>query len=399
MKSNLKVIIMENKTKELEYLLNNYWCIKEKNPELYYNIKNNIDYYKNFIQTKLGSKLIVNDRFIKLEKIPANPKNYMGIIDYTSTLEYVIMMIILIFLEDKPKREQFILSDLIDFITNTATTMQLNNVPNWNILHHRKCLVKVINHLEDLGIIKIVEETTSFTEDIKAEGLYETTGISNYYVREFKNNIQNYTSLKDFASDEFNEQNENLGDIRRYKIYRNLLYAMATYTDELSESEIDYLRKFRGTIQSEIEKYTTSNMELTKSMAILLFEPKGKKDNFPNTKAISDIILLVNNKIVTLIEKKQLNLEKNEIINISKEQLSRIIKEVRQENKEYFSKAYRELGTDAFVKEVINCMMEYDFLKQEYQSYKIYPSVSKLVGYINKEEKKQLNLFGGNEYE
>ena len=72
----------------------------------------------------------------------------MGLPNFTDTLEYSILMIILLFLEDKPKLEQFILSNLIDFITNTATTLELNTVPNWNILHHRKCLVNVINHLK-----------------------------------------------------------------------------------------------------------------------------------------------------------------------------------------------------------------------------------------------------------
>ena len=129
---------MDTHTKELEYLLNNYWCVKEENPKEYFQIKNNLDYYKDFIQTKLGSRLIVNDRFIKLEKIPAIPKSYMGLPNFTDTLEYSILMIILLFLEDKPKLEQFILSNLIDFITNTATTLELNTVPNWNILHHRK---------------------------------------------------------------------------------------------------------------------------------------------------------------------------------------------------------------------------------------------------------------------
>ena len=31
---------------------------------IYDKIKNNLDYYKDFIQTKLGSRLIVNDRFL-----------------------------------------------------------------------------------------------------------------------------------------------------------------------------------------------------------------------------------------------------------------------------------------------------------------------------------------------
>jgi len=194
---------MDTYTKELEYLLNNYWCIKEQNPDIYFKIKNHLDYYKDFIHTKLGSRLIVNDRFIKLEKIPAIPKSYMGIPTFTDTLEYTILFIVLLYLEDKPKLEQFILSNLLDFITNTATTLELDNVPNWNILHHRKCLVNVINQIKKLGIIKVVEESNLFTEDTSAEALYETTGLSNYYVREFKNNILEYTDLSDYTNDEF----------------------------------------------------------------------------------------------------------------------------------------------------------------------------------------------------
>ena len=139
---------MDISTKELEYLLNNFWITKEENPEKYFKIKNNLDYYKDFIQNKLGSRLIVNSRFIKLEKIPSIPKQYMGIMEFTDKLEYILLFIILLFLEDKTKNEQFILSSLIDFITNKATTLELDNTPNWNILHHRKCLVKVINYLK-----------------------------------------------------------------------------------------------------------------------------------------------------------------------------------------------------------------------------------------------------------
>ena len=43
---------MDSQLKDLEYLLNNYWNIKEKTPEIYFKIKNNIDNYKDLIQTK-----------------------------------------------------------------------------------------------------------------------------------------------------------------------------------------------------------------------------------------------------------------------------------------------------------------------------------------------------------
>lgn len=387
---------MDIHTKELEYLLNNYWCVKETNPIEYIKIKNNLDYYKDFIQNKLGSRLIVNDRFIKLEKIPSVPKSYMGISDFTDTLEYTILFIILLFLEDKPKLEQFILSNLIDFITNTSTTLELDTIPNWNILHHRKCLVNVINHLKNLNIIKVVEENNLFTEDVKAEALYETTGLSNYYVREFKNNIMEFQTINDYINDEFTNQNENIGDVRRYKVYRHLIYSLVSYTEDLSEFEIDYLRKFRSSIYNELGKYTLSELELTKNMAVLMYEEETKeKFDFPNNKAISDIVLLVNNNILNKVNNKELYFNTDETITISKEQLHRIIKETKNEYIIYFSKFYKEMNSDIFIKELISYLKEYDFIREYENGYKIYPMVSKLVGYIPKEKESQLDLFGG----
>lgn len=391
---------MDTHSRELEYLLNNYWCVKEENPYLYFKIKNNLDYYKDFIQTKLGSKLIVNDRFIKLEKIPAVPKAYMGIPSFTSILEYKILFIILLFLEDKPKLEQFILSNLIDFITNTATTLELDTVPNWNILHHRKCLVNVINHLKELNIIKVVEEENLFTEDAKAEALYETTGLSNYYIREFKNNILDYTNLNEYTNDEFTNQSENIGDVRRYKVYRHLVYSLAAYTEDLTEFEIDYLRKFRSSISNELGKYTLSELELTKNMAVLMYDSETReKFDFPNNKAITDIALLVNNDILDKTAVGDLILNADETITISKEHLERIIKDTKSKHLSYFSKYYREMVQSAFIKEVISYLKEYDFIRDYEEEYKIYPMVSKLVGYIPKDQEEQLNLFGGIENE
>lgn len=387
---------MDIHTKELEYLLNNYWCVKEQDPITYFKIKNNLDYYKDFIQTKLGSRLIVNDRFIKLEKIPAIPKTYMGLPSFSDTLEYIILFLVLLFLEDKPKYEQFILSNLIEFITNTATTLELNTIPNWLLLHHRKCLVNVINHLKELYIIRVVEESKLFTDDVQAEALYETTGLSNYYVREFKNNILEYTSLNEFINDEFNSQNENVGDVRRYKVYRHLMYSLVSYTEDLTEFEIDYLRKFRTSINNEINKYTLSELELTKNMSVLMYDEETKeKFDFPNNKAISDIVLLVNNQIVDKVNNNELILNQDETITISKEQLSRVIKETRQHYLNYLSKNYKEMTTDNFIKEVLRYLKEYDFIREYDLGYKIYPMVSKLIGYIPKENIEQLSLFGG----
>ena len=390
---------MDNHTRELEYLLNNYWCVKEKTPQIYFNIKNNLDYYKDFIQTRLGSRLIVNDRFIKLEKIPSVPKAYMGINDFKSKLEYILLMIVLLFLEDKPKEEQFVLSTLIDFITNTATALKLETMPDWNIFHHRKSLENVIKHLDELHIIKVVE-AENFTENKEAEGLYETTGISNYYDREFKNNILDYNDISDYINDEFLDQNENQKDVRRYRVYRHLLYSLSSYKDDLTDAEMDYLKRFRNHLSSEISKYTTSELEITQNMALLLYDEDEKISlDFPNKKSISDIVLLVNSNILNKVNNKNLDVEEDETITMSKENFSRIIKETKKENGSYFSKAYRELPINKFIKEVTSYMKDYDMIRENEGDYKIYPIVSKMTGYIPKDENVQTELFGGDEVE
>ena len=44
-------------------------------------------------------------------------------------------------------------------------------------------------------------------------------------------------------------------------------------------------------------------------------------------------------------------------------------------------------------------LKDYDFLRESEFGYKIYPMISKLVGYIPKEKETQLDLFGGEQDE
>jgi len=388
---------MEVRSKELNYLLNNYWCVKEFNTKEYFDIKNNLDYYREFIRDKLGSKLIVNDRFIKLEKIPSVPKTYMGIPNFSEKLEYVLLFIILLFLEDKPKSTQFILSSLIDYISNTSIKLEIDNVPNWNVLHHRKCLVNVIKHLCSVGVIKAIEEE-NFAEDSAAEALYETTGLSNYYVREFKGNILDYETLEEYVNDEFNNQSILVGDVRRYKVFRHLFYSLCAFKCDLTMAEEDYFKKFRGSISNEIGKYSLSELEITKNMVTLVNSNESReKQDFPNNKAISDIVLLFNNNVLSKIESGEIKLNNEECAFVSRETVARILKEVREENVMYFSKNYKDMTLDNFIREVTNYLVEYDFVRKSEFGYSIMPSVSRLIGYIPKDSEVQLNLFGGEE--
>ena len=102
--------------KELEILLERYWIGKEEDKELYYRIKDAYPKLKGFLQDRMGYRLIINPYLIKLEKLPGMPEPWMGIEDFTDKLEYAFLCLLLTFLEDKGVEEQFILSQVTNFI-------------------------------------------------------------------------------------------------------------------------------------------------------------------------------------------------------------------------------------------------------------------------------------------
>ena len=102
--------------KDLEKLLENYWIIKDDDKDLYYSVKDSLPEYKNFLNEKLGYHVIINPNLIKLEKLPGISEPWMGIQEFESTMEYAFLCLLLMFLEDMEREEQFVLSNITEFI-------------------------------------------------------------------------------------------------------------------------------------------------------------------------------------------------------------------------------------------------------------------------------------------
>ena len=103
---------------ELELLLNRRWVLKADDKELYYKVRDSIGNIRKFATEKLGCQVIENSLLVKLEKIPAKAEIYMGIEEFTSKEEYAYLCILLMFLEDKEPEEQFVISQLTEYIAS-----------------------------------------------------------------------------------------------------------------------------------------------------------------------------------------------------------------------------------------------------------------------------------------
>ena len=183
--------------KAFEILIDNFWIIKEINPELYNTIKDASPKFKGFVEEKLGYKLIINTYAIKLEKLPGKAESWMGIQDFASRMEYGFFCILLMFLEDRGPGEQFVLSQAAEFIQSSWPGSEK---VDWTLYRHRKCMVRILNFAAEMGLIAVNDgDEMKFSEAQDTEVLYESTGLSRYFVRNFTGNILNYSSYRDIG--------------------------------------------------------------------------------------------------------------------------------------------------------------------------------------------------------
>ena len=160
---------------ELEILLNNRWILKSDNKELYYQLRDAVGDLRKFSNEKLGCQIIDNSILIKMEKIPAVPESFMGINQFTSIEEYAYLCILLMFLEDKDPQEQFILSQLTEYISANLP----GEITDWTLYINRRRLIKVLRYAVEQGLLFVTDGTDDvFMDAADGEVLYENSGAS-----------------------------------------------------------------------------------------------------------------------------------------------------------------------------------------------------------------------------
>ena len=379
-------------------LLYNFWIVKDSNEEIYYKIKYNQNKIKDFVSKNLGSNLIIHNRFIKLEKIPSYLVASEGINTFNNVEDYIFLALILLYLEDKARGDLFVLTDLIDYVKNTSITLELNHIPDWSLKKDRKGIDAAINFLVNLSAIKVKDrDKVSFVDNRESQALYEVTGISNYIMRLFDTSITDITDINDFLKLEFQNQDEEKGDVRRYKVFRNILYLPSTSTKSITSSEIDYIKKNRNYIKNEISSKLDMEVEITNNLTLLYDDTSSTmKDNFPNNKKITEIVLMVNKEILDDIKNGKIILDNYECASVDISYLKMIIKRIKNEKIPYIGKTLEKETFDKFYKEVVNYMCMYNFISIDGDLVTINPTISRMVGITKELDKSmQMDIFGG----
>ena len=172
--------------KELEILLNKRWILKSRDKEMYYKLRDALGELRKFTTEKMGCQIIDNSLLIKMEKIPVIPESFMGIQKFSSKEEYAYLCILLMFLEDRDAQEQFILSQLTEYMT----AVMPGEITDWTLYNKRRKLIRVLRYTVEQGMVRVTDGTDDvFMDDAGGEVLYENTGASRYFMKSFSKDI------------------------------------------------------------------------------------------------------------------------------------------------------------------------------------------------------------------
>ncbi|MGM9974156.1 MAG: TIGR02678 family protein [Clostridiaceae bacterium] len=361
----------------LKELLRRSVIYKEENRELYYMVKDSIKDYKDFITEKLGYDLIVRGDFIRLIKTPGSPEAIMGIEEFTDSKEYSMLMLLYIFLEDRGKEEQFLLSHVAEFLSSN----DIGETYDWTDYSTRKMLIRVLKYAEKINLIKINDGSEEgFVNDSSKEVLFESTGISRYMARNFPQDIMPL-ELKDIILEEgFKDINNDKGVLRRNRTYRRLLLSPVVYRGDIPE-DYDYIKNFRGNIEDDFEKYLGWKLQVHKNGALLVPQEGERGFNtYPSNGTLSDIILLLSKEIRIKVEAGELKVNEEDIIVINKEEFEGIILAVKDMKNKGFSKEYREMHPGKFIYQVLKELSDLSMIREEGDVVRILPLCGKVIG-------------------
>jgi uncharacterized protein (TIGR02678 family) len=371
---------------EVRVLIENYWINKVTNKELYFKIKKALPKFRKFFTEQLGWRVIVNERIIKLEKMPAYAESFMGINTFKDVRDYCILCALLTFLEDKEDNEQFLLSELVDMIE-----IQLKEFidVDWTKFVQRKSLIRAMQYAEHKGMLIVYEGSSdNLSSSMDTEILYENTGLSRYFATSFSRDISEYTSYRDFETEQIQDVDSDRGYYRINRVYRQLVSSPVMYWEEPDDQDYLYVKNQRQWVQKYLDGNLGGELHIHKNGAFFVMDENdcfGSKH--PRDAMISELVLIICAEIRNEVADGSLKRGIDDSINIKKSRFSNIIAHSKEKYDSAWSKEYREMELDKLIAEVVDYMEQWMMLKIDNNEFMLYPAIGKFVGKYPKDFK------------
>lgn len=371
---------------EVITLFENYWINKATDREMYNKTKRGIAKYRRFVTEQLGWRLINNERILKIEKIPAYAKAFMGITEFTDTRDYCILSALLMFLEDKEDNEQFLLSELVD---NLEIRLREYMDVDWTKFVQRKSLIRVLQYSEEKGMLDVYDGSSdNLSGGIEHEVLYENTGLSRYFATSFNHDISGFESYHDFEVEQLQEVESDRGHFRINRVYRQLATSPAMYWKENDDQDSIYVKNQRQWVQKYLDENLGGHLHIHKNAAFFVMnEGDCFGGKHPRDVMISELVLIVCGEIRSRVYEGVLIKEYDECVKISKKQFISITNLCKEKYDSAWSKEYREMNLEKLVEEIVLYMENWMILSKNGDEIIIHPATGKFIGKYPKDFK------------
>lgn len=347
-----------------EYLLENSWILREKDPEVYQLIREREHVLRTYFMEKAGFRLVVHRFFARLEKVPVRPEKWMGMQEFRSSMDYVLFCLLLAYLESRNVDEQFLLSDLCQ---DLAGLYPEEGLLDWTIYIYRKSLVRVLQQAASLGIIRTVDgDIANFSHQEDQEVLYEVPLVSRYFLRSFHQEVVSFTGKEAFMEAELDIDDGEGGTARRHRVYRQLFLSPAMYSTGPEDLDFRYLRNFRNRIVEDMAQHTDMQFELYQNAAMLVAgERKAKWTLFPDSRAIADVALHFAALVRKLKEEQDIPLQYDGSVRLTPVDFRRWVHLCYQQYGHGWSKQHREANLNQLARDLLELLVEWQMAVED----------------------------------
>jgi uncharacterized protein (TIGR02678 family) len=367
----------ESTVDALGRLFEQFWILREDEPEAYRLIRDREQKLKRYLQEKFGLELTVHQHFAKLEKIPVEPQSWMGIQSFQDPMDYAIFCCALAYTEKKGIDEQFLLSDLAERIQE----LYPGEFPlDWTNYQHRRSLVRALKEVIALRLIKTIDGNLDlFQLSEEEEVLYEVTVHSRYYMRSYPDDLYQFNTIEELLAQEWKRQPD---DQRRKRVYRKLMMMPFVYRKGEDDPDFAYIRNYRNRLRDDFEQHTPFRLEVFKNVAMLtLPDPKKRYTLFPDAKGIVDVAL--HTMVVLREHRESLVISEIGTVRMPASRFDAFVRQTKEQYGHGWAKKHRDETPEETAAQIIELWREWDMAEwdEETRMLTILPGAARLTAF------------------
>lgn len=327
-------------------LLNRHWITKEEDPELFYAIRDQYTELRDWFAEYTGFSLIMTRMMVKLDKAPVVAKSWMGFSEFKETRDYVLFTYALWYLESKTELDQFVLTDIIDQVSEKLLEMEIDI--SWINYQHRLSMVRALKKLRQLGVLRHIDgDEMDWAQDSQTKNvLYECSPAARYVLRQFPRELKSYEHM-DHMKEQIIYPDTDDGNLRkrRHRVYRRLLLEPAITDREWNTDELYYVQTQKSKLIDQMQ--FMFGMEGSRYREGLFFfhpDVTGESDLFPTAAAISDLVMLFASELRKRLGEEDWFVNDQGTVELTQTDIESLLYRMKEKYQDYWSKEHRSMS-------------------------------------------------------